>query len=81
MPREEKVKELRFHLESAARELSIERFSSFESALFQAIFTFVKADDLICKKAGIMVIIVIIIIIILITVTILIVIAGVTRID
>ena len=51
--REEKVKEIRIHLESAARELSIERFSSFESSLFQTIFSFVDSNDLLCKKAGI----------------------------
>jgi len=45
--------EMKFHVEAAARELSLERFSSFENSLFMTIFNFVQSENMGDKLGGI----------------------------
>ena len=46
--------ELKFHVEAAARELSLERFSSFENSLYQVLFTYLHSDHLGEKLGGVL---------------------------
>ena len=50
--REERSRELKQHIEVAARELSIERFSAFEGSLFENIYSLVNSQRLDHRKAG-----------------------------
>lgn len=52
--RKEIALEIKQHVENAARELSLERFSSFESSLYQYIFAYVHSSNLHEKLGGIL---------------------------
>ena len=48
----EAVKDIRNHVEVAARELSLLRFANFENELYQNIFLFVISGENVCEKIG-----------------------------
>eukprot|EP00601_Ochromonadales_sp_CCMP2298_P001577 CAMPEP_0173176150 /NCGR_PEP_ID=MMETSP1141-20130122/4293_1 /TAXON_ID=483371 /ORGANISM="non described non described, Strain CCMP2298" /LENGTH=339 /DNA_ID=CAMNT_0014098443 /DNA_START=164 /DNA_END=1179 /DNA_ORIENTATION=- len=53
--RDKATQEVKFHLETAARELSLERFARFENELYQEIFSFVNGNSMDEKVGGILV--------------------------
>ena len=46
--------EIREHVEAAARELSLERFATYENELYQRLFAFVHDENLLVKRGGIL---------------------------